>query len=62
MQDKQTELQPYNEKGERHGLWVLHWGDYALCSKTNYVNGERCGFREAKARWGKKIHKTYYAK
>ena len=62
MQDENINSEPYNQQGERHGLWILYWGDNALCSRTNYVNGKRCGFREAKARWGKKIRKTYYAR
>jgi antitoxin component YwqK of YwqJK toxin-antitoxin module len=60
MQDKHK--QPYNEKGERHGLWHLYWGDNSLCSKTNYVNGERCGFREFYYMDGELSQKKYYAR
>ena len=52
----QSNNEPYNEQGNRHGLWIL------LCSRTNYVNGERCGFREAKNLHSKRIYKTYYAR
>ena len=54
--------EPHNAKGERHGLWILYWADNTLCSRTNYVNGDRVGLREHKARFGKRIHRTYYAR
>jgi antitoxin component YwqK of YwqJK toxin-antitoxin module len=54
--------EPHNAQGERHGLWILYWHDGGLCSRTNYVNGERCGFREAKNLYTKRITKTYYAR
>jgi antitoxin component YwqK of YwqJK toxin-antitoxin module len=58
----QSNNQPYNEQGNRHGLWILYWHDGSLCSRTNYVNGERCGFREGKNLHSKRINKLYYAR
>lgn len=52
----QSNNEPYNEQGNRHGLWIL------LCSRTNYVNGDRVGLREHKARFSKVIKKIYYAR
>lgn len=62
MQDENINSEPYNQQGERHGLWVLYWSDNSFLSKTNYVNGERFGFREEKARHSLKIRKLYYAR
>ena len=58
----QSNNQPYNEQGNRHGLWKLYWHDGGLCSRTNYVNGDRVGLREHKARFSKVIKKIYYAR
>ena len=54
--------EPHNTQGDRHGQWILYWADNSLCSKTNYVNGDRVGLREHKARFSKLIRKIYYAR
>jgi antitoxin component YwqK of YwqJK toxin-antitoxin module len=54
--------EPHNKQGKRHGLWILYWADNSLCSKTNYVNGDRVGLREHKARFSNVIKKNYYAR
>ncbi len=61
MQSKKGQ-EPYNKQGKRHGLWILYWADNTLCSRTNYVNGDRVGLREAKNLHSERIHKTYYAR
>jgi hypothetical protein len=60
MQDKKGQ-EPYNEKGERHGLWILLWSDNSFFTETNYVNGERYGLRSYSNRYSKIIKKEYYA-
>lgn len=54
--------EPFNKQGNRHGLWILYWSDGSLLSITNYVNGERCGLREACNRYSTYKQKFYYAK
>lgn len=37
---------PYNEKGEAHGFWEMHYPNGKVYIKGNYVNGKREGYWE----------------
>jgi len=37
----------YNEKGKKHGVWELYYGNGQLSFRGNYVNGKRHGVWES---------------
>lgn len=41
-----TEINQYNEKGERHGYWEVYYGKGKLHYKGNYHNGKAHGYWE----------------
>ena len=39
-------MNQYNDKGERHGPWVVYWSNGNTWYKTNYINGKEHGLSE----------------
>ena len=39
-----TNIEPINNKGQRHGLWVVYWFRDQLYYTGKYVNDERHGY------------------
>ena len=60
LQDKLTMLdkEPYNEKGQRHGLWKTHWNEWDIIA--NFVNDAAYGYVEAHSETI--LDKRYYAR
>jgi len=52
-------IQPYNNKGEAHGLWEWYWGG-TLMYKCFYHNGKEIGYEEYSWYSGKLTEKKYY--
>ncbi len=42
-----TNLQPYNDKGQAHGLWEMYFSNGQLDYKGEYINGLRHGLNES---------------
>lgn len=38
-----TNKKPYNDIGQRHGIWVVYWTNGNLQYKGNYINGKENG-------------------
>ena len=49
---------PYNEKGQRHGLWKTHWSEWDIIA--NFVNDAAYGYVEAHSETI--LDKRYYAR
>jgi len=52
-------LEPKNDKGQRHGVCEYYWANGQLCYKYVFINGKKNGFAE----WygcGKITHKRYH--
>ena len=45
MQDKKN-IEPRNNKGQRHGYWELYWTDGTLFYNVFYVNNIKLGFSQ----------------
>jgi len=43
--NKDKDIKPYNDKGEKHGLWVEYLGG-ELWYKCYYVNNKENGYEE----------------
>jgi len=54
-------IEPYNDKGQRHGVWEMYWGNGRLWFKCFYYNSKRVGYEELyHYHNGKMKDKTYY--
>jgi hypothetical protein len=42
---KNIDIRPYNNKGERHGLWEVYW-DGGLLYKSFFQNNKEIGYEE----------------
>jgi len=40
------DIEPRNDKGERHGLWEVYWYNGNLMLKGFYHNGKEVGYEE----------------
>jgi len=38
------DIQPYNDKGQRHGLWEWYYSDGQLWYKCFFHNGRKVGY------------------
>jgi len=52
-------IEPVNDKGQRHGLWVMYWGNGNLFFKGFFHNNKRVGYEEKNYLIGKLIKKKY---
>ena len=39
-------LEPKNDKGQRHGVCEYYWANGQLCYKYVFINGKKNGFAE----------------
>ncbi len=53
-------MNQYNEKGERHGLWIKYYYDNKLCYISNYINGEPIGYWDFYNSNNDLIYKKFY--
>ena len=53
-------MNKYNDKGERHGPWEVHYSNGKLCYKANYINGKSYGLYEWYYSNGELNIKQYY--
>ena len=53
-------MNEYNDKGERHGLWVVYYYKGNLYFKGNFVNGKKHGICEQYNTNGELNIKQYY--
>jgi len=53
------DIQPYNDKGQQHGLWEMYY-DGQLYFKCFYHNGEEIGYEEIYYDNGKLFEKKYH--
>jgi len=44
--NKGKDIRPYNDKGQRHGLWEIYYNDGELWSKRFYQNDKLVGYEE----------------
>jgi len=54
------DITPFNDKGQRHGLWKYHFTDDTLMYKCFYHNGKEIGYEEYSWYSGKLTEKKYY--
>jgi len=40
-------IEPHNDKGQRHGYWEVYWTDGSIHSKSYWINDELLGYAEA---------------
>jgi len=54
------DMKPYNDKGQRHGLWKVYSYKGNLQFQCSYHNGKEVGYEEDY--WGpnRLVKKTYY--
>jgi antitoxin component YwqK of YwqJK toxin-antitoxin module len=58
--NKDKDIKPFNDKGQKHGLWEVYYSKGKLMYKVLYHNGKEVGYEEYYLYTGKSSNKTYY--
>jgi len=58
MRKKNKDITPFNDKGQRHGLWKDYWFNGDLLWRCFYHNGKEIGYEECY--YGHKLSKKYH--
>jgi len=56
---KKEDKRPFNDKGQRHGLWESYWTNGQLYYKCVFINNKQNGFEGKYWNSGKITHKRY---
>jgi len=62
MNNRNIDIEPRNDKGQRHGYWEVYWSNINnyLFYKGNYIDGEKDGYWEGYHSGGTLRYKDNY--